>query len=124
MKVDFSEVFGITITGLTVVFIALILLIIIMWVMGKIVYSIEKRKNNSHKNSQQDKNSGSKSQPQGNSKKDDSIIAAITAAITSYRGADHPFIIRAVKKTSSGENSAWKMAGLQQNTQVFEGGRR
>lgn len=122
MKVDFSEVFGITITGLVVVFIALILLIIIMCIMGKIVSSIENKKNNSNKNILQDKMSGSKQQ--GHTKKDDSIIAAITAAITSYRGADRPFIIRAVKKTSSRGNFAWKMAGLQQNTQVFEGGRR
>lgn len=122
MKVDFSEVFGITFTGLTVVFIALILLIIIMWTMGKIVSFIGKHKKPTSKNSKQNKIDAKK--PQSHTKKDDSIIAAITAAISSYRGADHPFIIRAIKKTSSVENSAWKLAGLQQNTQVFEGGRR
>ncbi len=121
MNIDFAMVFGITITGLVVVFIALILLIICMYVMGKIVYGLQNRKNRPKKNPPQKKASQTKDQQNNHS-----IVAAITAAISHYVGENHPFAIREIKPIGARSSaiSEWRMAGLQQNTRPFEGDNR
>lgn len=116
-----SEVISITFTGLFVVFIALILLITFIWLIGKINSNMLKKKEqkkdakNNIKSTYTQKDL--KNKTIDSSVLDKKTIAAITAAIVNYRGGDSSFKIRSIKPNNI--NIAWKIVGLAENTRQF-----
>lgn len=117
--VDWGQVIGITVTGLAVVFIALLLLIVIIWLMGKISQGLNKKdkpkKETLKKQTKPTKTNVVKSE--GSNGIDSQTVAVIIAAISASMGSDN-FVIKSVKRTKS-NRSAWNQAGVLQNTNPF-----
>ena len=127
MQIPWTKVWGTVITGLVVVFLALVLLILFVSLFGYIFQSIEKMK-------QQKKAAVPKAAPAAPVKPapqiqvakaddDDDVIAVISAAVAMMSAQDGKnyavkSIRRAVnKRTASG--SVWGSAGQRENTRPF-----
>ena len=121
----YNYVWAVVITGLAVVFLALVILIAIVWLMGKI-FSIGSGKK---KISAEQKKTivPAKTVPVKtatvNTADNDEVIAVIAAAVAAMGQADGKTYkvksVRAVKNNNSASRSAWTMAGLQHNTAPF-----
>lgn len=119
----YSYVWAVVFTGLSVVFLALIILILFVWIMGKFFTAIENRKNSiapaELKTAPVKASAAVKPAAVNNS--DDEVIAVISAAIAALGQAEGKnYKLKSVKpvrnKTS---RSAWSMAGLQSDTMPF-----
>lgn len=127
-KLPFSDVVAITFTGITVVFLGLIILIIFITLMGKIFEAINK-KGNGKKTPPAEKPVitpapapvQTTQQPLSDSD-DDEIIAAITAAVAMMSAQDGTtYKVKSIRQSrpSGGARPAWAMAGLRDNTTPF-----
>ncbi|MGI5958369.1 MAG: OadG family protein [Massiliimalia sp.] len=126
MDMGWGEMLGVVVTGLATVFIALILLIIVVTLVGKFFES----RNNTKKNNPvkaEVKTAETKPVvkanvvPQVENGISDEVVAAITAAIAcmmSDGGEAKPFAIKSIKRTREARN-VWNMAGLVENTRPF-----
>lgn len=123
-NIDWALVASVVVTGLVVVFLALVILIVAVSIIGKIFTAIDNKKK-APKNVESE--SVNVSKPSSTevvlevSSQDDSdeIIAAITAAISvvmESEGNKKPFVIKSVKRVS-GVRNVWNQAGLIENTQ-------
>ena len=118
MHIPWTRVWGTVITGMVVVFIALILLILFVALFGKIFDSIEEKK----KASSSQVKPVSEIKPES-SEDENEVIAAISAVVAMMATNDGKnyavkSIKRAVnKKRSSG--SIWGSAGQRENTRPF-----
>lgn len=124
MQMEGSYVLAVVLTGLIVVFIALVVLIAFVWLMGKIFESI-----NSSKSKKKDDGKKTEAAPvkavqpaapameieEGIS---DEIVAVIAAAVASMSGS---FAIKSVRKASpkTSRRSAWGTQGITESTRVF-----
>lgn len=124
MQMEGSYVLAVVLTGLIVVFIALVVLIAFVWLMGKIFESI-----NSSKSKKKDDGKKTEAAPvkavqpaapameieEGIS---DEIVAVIAAAVASMSGN---FAIKSVRKASpkTSRRSAWGTQGITESTRVF-----
>ncbi len=126
-----ANTWSVVVTGLLVVFAALVVLVLLVAAMGKIfeAFSGDKKKQSG------DKNEEVKTPPTTNTVvnnppvvdtavEDDSIVAAITAAISCLfkaEGNEKPFVIRSIKKANDKRQSqnAWKSASTFDNTRPF-----
>lgn len=124
MQMEGSYVLAVVLTGLIVVFIALVVLIAFVWLMGKIFESI-----NSSKSKKKDDGKKTEAAPikavqpaapamdieEGIS---DEIVAVIAAAVASMSGN---FAIKSVRKASpkTSRRSAWGTQGIAESTRVF-----
>ncbi len=118
MQTDWGMVIGITITGLLVVFVALILLILCLYVIGGVSVFLKKRKED--KCQSQPKAESVKSvQPE--SAAEDSLeeetVAAITAAVSLMLGQDKDFRIQSIQPAQSGVS--WGAVGREEGTRPF-----
>ncbi len=115
---------SVAICGVTVVFLMLILLVVFIAVFGKIMDNIngvskpqspKPPKNKAEKPAQQINNANIPSDT------DESVIAAIAAAVGyMYSGSNVKPVIRAIKpSTNKSQRSAWANAGVVQNTRAF-----
>lgn len=127
-----TNTWSVVVTGLLVVFVALIALVFFVWIIGKIFETIDKSKNLQQDN---DENAESEEQVQEEvtqivteeiEEQDDSVIAVITAAISSFfsaNGEDKPFAIKSIKRAKAtsirGKSSAWRDASIIDNTRPF-----
>lgn len=125
----FSYVWAVVFTGLSVVFLALVILILFVWIMGKIFSAIDKSKK---KKSEASKAAAPAAKtpakapaqaakavvPQGD---DDEIIAVISAAVAAMGEAEgKTYRLRSVRASGNrSSRSAWSMAGLQNDTMPF-----
>lgn len=132
---DYMLMTVVTISGMLIVFLVLILLIVIISVLGKIMYSIEKgRENRSKKKSNSTSVNGNS--PDNSSVKmatpqpvkfDQSagdeitpeIIAVISAAIAASAPPSYTYILRKVKKARKTGRSAWGNLNAIENTRPF-----
>lgn len=118
--VDWSRVAGITITGLVVVFIALILLIFIIWLMGTISAVVGKKK--------KDALSMQAPSPQASEPPalindpeqtlDHQTVAVIAAAISAAWDGDQPFAIKSIQRDCA-QRPIWRQTGIMENTRPF-----
>ena len=113
-------------TGLTVVFSALIILIVMIYIMGKIFTSIDKKKRGKQKKvsaAPAQAVTAAPSLPQQNaSDEDEEIVAVISAAVAAYMGGQKHVIRRirrAAPKQGSNVRPAWNAAGVLENTRPF-----
>ena len=128
MQMEMSYVWAVVITGITVVFAGLVLLILFISAIGKIFEAI----NNSKKPKQK---TISKSEPvkavqeavtiqpvpEKTDDDNDEVIAVISAAVAMMAAAENKtYRIKSVKPVrNSGSRNAWAMAGIRENTNPF-----
>ncbi|MGN0614010.1 MAG: OadG family protein [Porcipelethomonas sp.] len=121
----YSYVWAVVITGLAVVFLALILLIVFVWLMGKIFTIGKNKKSNSPQQKPAPAAPAKPAAPAAaktvTAEDDDEIIAVISAAVAAMGQAEGKTYkvksVRAAKNIPS--RSAWAMAGLQSDTMPF-----
>ena len=129
-NVNGVEIAAVVISGLAVVFAALILLILFVWIYGKIFDSIKSKKKKSRDNEVKEKISTIKTElPQSDEvslqedSEEDEVVAAISAVIAQIADEEGTNLrvksIRpALQSRNSGQN-AWALEGLRQNTAPF-----
>lgn len=123
-----TNTWSVVITGLLVVFIALIALVVLVWILGKIFETID----NSKKPKQEEQPAqqavvtpADNIVTETDDEQDDSVIAAISAAISSFfsaQGNDKPFAIKSIKRINNKAKttrSAWNAASISDNTRPF-----
>lgn len=119
MQMEGSYVLAVTLTGLIVVFVALVILIVFVSIMGKIFDTFkggkEKKNNNSLTEAVAPKAVPAMEIEDGIS---DEVIAVIAAAVASMSGN---FAVKSVKRVSakSSRRGAWGVQGIAESTQVF-----
>ena len=112
-SIDWGQAVATFVTGIVVVFSALLALVIIFWAFGKIMETISNARTKQPKQE--------KSQPAPASPKLVEVVAAITGAISailSEEGSNGSFVIRSIKRTRQAP-SAWSAAGVLENTRPF-----
>lgn len=127
MQIPWTKVWAVVITGLVVVFLALVLLIIFVSLFGKVFSSIDKNKNS--KQNKQETPIQAKPEvhieiPKPAASDDDgNIIAAISAAVAMMAEADgKKYAIKSVKRAvgrGRQAGSVWGAAGQRENTRPF-----
>lgn len=128
MIIPWTRVWGTVITGLVVVFLALILLILFVSLFGFIFDSIEEKKKQKQNVPEQKETTPSQVNPVSEIKPETSedeneVIAAISAAVAMMAAHDGKnYAIKSIKravnqKRSSG--SIWGSAGQRENTRPF-----
>lgn len=127
MNVEFVS--AVVITGLVVVFIGLILLIVFVYIMGK-VFTFKKKPAKPKALPQQNdgvKKNAITSSPVENAARpaavndgiDDEIVAVIAAAVAAIGSASGKKLsVRSIRPAGN-QRSPWAAAGLQQNTRPF-----
>ena len=116
---------NVTLSGLVIVFGMLVLLVLIIAIFGFIMGGTRKKAVKSEAAKSEIKapvkNSVAAapvSKPEV--KNDDSVVAAISAAVAMmYEGTDKTPVIRSIKPASTGVRSIWKQAGILNNTRSF-----
>lgn len=126
MNIDFTLAGAVIITGLVVVFIALMGLWLLVWLFGKLFVAISSKPTQSQPKSEAPKPAAPKASASTAVKNamvvedgiSDEIVAVIAAAVAAMGGAAGGFALRSVKRVREAR-SAWAAAGLMQNTQPF-----
>lgn len=123
MQMEGSYVLSVVLTGLTVVFVALILLIAFVWLMGKIFEAIGKSKSEKVEKKAAPEKSIAPAQdsapaPVVEDGISDEVVAVIAAAVASMSGG---FAVKSIKKSSAktSRRGAWGAQGVAENTRVF-----
>ena len=121
-----SYVWAVVFTGLSVVFLGLIILILFVWLMGKVFTIGKGKKKEAPKQAapvQAAKTSAPAKKAAAASSDNDEVIAVIAAAVAMMGQADGKnYRVKSVKASNVGgraSRSAWAMAGLQNNTRPF-----
>lgn len=130
MQIEWTKVWAVVITGLVVVFLALVLLIGFVTLFGMIFGNMGKKSNDKKNGNKTTDNSPKpavtnvvKETPAPVQSEDDNIIAVISAAVAMLAAKDGKnyavkSIKRAVSKTRS-TRSVWGAAGQCENTRPF-----
>lgn len=125
---DWGQTLSVVFTGMTVVFLALIILIFLIWVMGKVFSGAETKKK--QKVAVSAPTAETKPAPavpvqavavESENGLTDEVVVAIAAAIhcvMSAEGCQVPFAIKSIKRVT-GAGNAWNMAGVLENTRPF-----
>ena len=116
---------NVTLSGLVIVFGMLVLLVLIIAIFGFIMGGTRKKAVKSEAAKSEIKAPVKNSvaaapvtKPED--KNDDSVVAAISAAVAMmYEGTDKTPVIRSIKPASTGVRSIWKQAGILNNTRSF-----
>jgi len=114
-----------TITGILIVFAALILLIFVIWLFGKFFSGVKKSVKKADK-----KDTAAKAAPMASpvvlpaatAQSNDDIIAVIAAAVAVYgESQGKKYAVRSVRRTANaaGGRSAWAAAGIAENVRSF-----
>ncbi len=119
LNVDWGFTMAVVLTGLVVVFAALVLLVFVIWLFGKIMTAIGV--------------SGSKAEKKKNAKPavpvvevasdglTDEVVAAIMAAVSAVlaeEGDEKPYVIKSIKRVRK-NRFAWGKAAAVENTRPF-----
>ena len=124
---DWTTPWGTVFTGLVVVFIALSLLILLVWGMGKIMESAGNKPKAAPAPKPAPKAPVAPVSPKAapvvtaGENMDDEVAAAITAAlavILAEEGSGKSYVVRSIRRVRSG-SSAWGRAGLAENVRPF-----
>ncbi len=125
---DWTTAWGTVFTGLVVVFIALGLLILLVWGTGKIMESAGGNKPKAAPAPKPaPRASAAPAKPKAapvvsaGENMDDEVAAAITAAlavILAEEGSGKSYVVRSIRRVRSG-SSAWSRAGIAENVRPF-----
>lgn len=113
---ELSKALSIMFTGFTVVFLALILLIFIMWLMGKMAVRADARKNIKKNSCTEPETAVS---GVNDNEETEKVIAAITAAVTEYDRSTADEDIPAVPDKPDVSSNRWGFCGLMDSTEPF-----
>lgn len=121
-KLEISYVTAVVITGLSVVFLGLVILILFVWAFGKIFTSAKKTapKNVPEQKAAAPVQPAAPAAPVQNDDQDEiiAVISAAVAAMGQSEGKNYRVkSVRAVKNRPS--RSAWSLAGIQNDTAPF-----
>lgn len=116
-----GETINVTLTGVTIVFAMLVLLVFIILVFGYIMNGSKKEKNEAPVMKQETAPAPAPDPVVTIEDDSDEIIAVISAAVASiYEGTGKKPVIRAIRRSSNkSERSAWATAGIIENTRAF-----
>lgn len=124
MQMEGSYVFIVVVTGLVVVFLGLVLLILFVWLMGKIFGQINKAKENKKKAAApaSEKTEAKAAAPDAPVVEDgisDEVVAVITAAVAAVMGTG--CTVKSVKKAAAKtlRRTAWGAQGISESTRAF-----
>lgn len=124
-KADWLAAVATFVTGILVVFGALVALVIVVWAFGKIIATAVDKANNKKKESQEETLSPVPSPKLVEVVSDgglsDEVVAAITGAVSvilSEEGNGGSFVIKSIKRTRQ-TSSTWGTAGVIENTRPF-----
>lgn len=125
---DWGQILSVVFTGIAVVFMALLILIVVVTIMGKIFESINNSKKNNQPAPEVKKAPVVAAKPAvvqtpavSEDGLTDEVVAAISAAIScvmASEGEVKPFAIKSIKRVRDSRN-AWNMAGITDNTRPF-----
>lgn len=124
LNVDWGFTMALVLTGLVVVFVALILLILIIYLFGKIMDSLQHRSDAPQK---EEKKPVTKSAPKPQVVEvaaeglSDEVIAAITGAISAIlaeEGDGKSYVVRSIKRVRKNRH-AWGRAGVEEYVRPF-----
>lgn len=117
---DWGYVGAVVITGLVVVFIILIILVGILWLLGKIMGGTGKKKPVKEEIKPVVQTAPVAVVEEEEETDDEELIAVISAAIAAYSAADgKQYRITSVKKKEKALRSGWGVAGITENTRPF-----
>jgi sodium pump decarboxylase gamma subunit len=129
---DWTQVATVTVSGIVVVFLALIALILIIQGYGSALYSATKKKEEKEKQKSREKKEKAKSAPAAVSNapiikhlsaapEGGDIIAVIAAAVAAYGASEGKVLsVKSVKRsTNAPRRSVWAQAGISENTRPF-----
>ena len=114
-----------TLTGILIVFAALILLIFVIWLFGKFFSGVKKNEKKAEKKEAAIKTAPMASPvvlPAATAQSNDDIIAVIAAAVAVYgESQGKKYAVRSVRRTANtaGGRSAWAAAGIAENVRSF-----
>lgn len=118
MQTDWGMVIGITITGLLVVFVALILLILCLYVIGGVSVFLKRRKEDKRQNQTKTKPAEpARPEPAVEDSLEEETVAAITVAVSRMIGQDKNFRIQSIRPAQSGVS--WGAVGREEGTRPF-----
>ncbi|WP_432651695.1 OadG family protein [Huintestinicola sp.] len=125
MQMDWSYVGAVVISGLVIVFVALILLIVAVWIMGKIFTALKSGKSDKGGKKieaapapQPQKEPAPVSQDAEDESEIIAVIAAAVAAMSEEMG--QPLRIRSIKRAGGmGAGNSWARAARSENTRAF-----
>lgn len=113
-------IMSVVFTGLTVVFIGLLLLVFFVWLFGKFFTKKPSLKKVSKPTEKIQVQTSQPSAPKVENGISDEVVAVISAAIAAMSSEDgKTFAIRSIKSTKSTGRSAWATAGVVNNTRPF-----
>lgn len=122
MSADWNLILGVTITGLSIVFLALLLLIALIKIMGIAIVFAQKRFECRKTVLHEEINTVTSV-----NKADDTIsseiAAVIAAAVAAQNPSEYPVEIKRISSSST-PVSVWRQAGVLQNVQSFQKGGR
>ena len=121
-----EETMGTVLTGFAVVFLALIILVVIIWCIGKVMDSMTSRKSAAssapaEKPAPAPKAPAPKIVEVASDGLSDEVVTAITAAITAIldeEGDGKSYVVRSIKRVRKNRR-AWGKAGVEENTRPF-----
>lgn len=134
MKLDWGTTFSVVLVGLVVVFAALLILILFVWLMGKIFQAINNRKAKAQEQQEQDARRQAQQAMESQAKAEQTevkqvedgispeVVAAISAAVAVVMEETAPgvsYTISRLQRAGTGR-SAWGNAGLAAQLSPFD----
>ena len=134
MKLDWGTTFSVVLVGLVVVFAALLILILFVWLMGKIFQTINSRKAKAQEQKEQDARRQAQQAMESQAKAEQTevkqveegipaeVVAAISAAVAVVMEETAPgvsYTISRLQRAGTGR-SAWGNAGLAAQLSPFD----
>ena len=134
MKLDWGTTFSVVLVGLVVVFAALLILILFVWLMGKIFQTINSRKAKAQEQKEQDARRQAQQAMESQAKAEQTevkqvedgispeVVAAISAAVAVVMDQAAPgvsYTISRLQRAGTGR-SAWGNAGLAAQLSPFD----
>lgn len=119
---DFTLAGTVILSGISIVFLVLLLLTFIVMLFGKLMSSGSKKNGSEPQKAVAEAPKAVKAAaPVVEDGISDELVAVISASIAAAMGGSEGFVIKSVKRaaTAKGARPAWSMAGLQQNTNPF-----
>ncbi|MDE6102907.1 MAG: OadG family protein [Oscillospiraceae bacterium] len=120
-KLEISYVTAVVITGLSVVFLGLVILILFVWAFGKIFTARNKSVSKDAPEQKTAKPAPVAAPVTVSNDSEDEIIAVISAAVAAMGNADGKnYRVKSVKAVKNRPSrSAWSLAGIQNDTMPF-----
>ncbi len=128
MQIEWTKVWAVVITGLAVVFLALVLLIAFVSIFGMIFGNNSKKSNKNNNGTEKKDNEKPvlnvvKETPVSTQNEDDNIIAVISAAVAMMAAKDGKnYAVKSIKRAlckNRSSRNVWSAAGQRENTRPF-----